>query len=155
MFGSKCYIKIDEENLGKFDARSNEGIFLGYSIKIKFYRCYNKRLRKIVESANVKVDENLHNFIPLDGYVSDEPDCTKLEGIIDEQEVHNEEEDALEKTPKTPKYVQTNHSKGHNIGDKRKGVLTRRKAIQVEVKFYLLSKFELKLVRESCKDELN
>jgi hypothetical protein len=30
-FGIKCYIKNDEENLGKFDPRSDEGIFLGYS----------------------------------------------------------------------------------------------------------------------------
>ena len=32
IFGSKCYILNDRENLGKFDAKSDEGIFLGYSI---------------------------------------------------------------------------------------------------------------------------
>jgi len=37
VFGSKCYIRRDEENLGKFDARSDEGIFLGYSNKSKAY----------------------------------------------------------------------------------------------------------------------
>jgi hypothetical protein len=31
VFGRKCYIKRDDDNLGKFDSRSNEGIFLGYS----------------------------------------------------------------------------------------------------------------------------
>ena len=31
IFGSKCYILNDMENLGKFDAKSDEGIFLGYS----------------------------------------------------------------------------------------------------------------------------
>jgi hypothetical protein len=30
IFGSKCYIKNDEDNLGKFDRRSDEGIFLWY-----------------------------------------------------------------------------------------------------------------------------
>jgi len=30
-FGSKCYILRDKENLGKFDPKSDEGIFLGYS----------------------------------------------------------------------------------------------------------------------------
>jgi hypothetical protein len=30
-FGSKCHIKNDEDNLGKFDPRYDEGIFLGYS----------------------------------------------------------------------------------------------------------------------------
>ena len=31
IFGSKCYILIDNENVGKFDSKSNEGIFVGYS----------------------------------------------------------------------------------------------------------------------------
>jgi hypothetical protein len=57
VFGSKCYIKRLEENLGKFDARSDEGIFLGYVSNKKAYRCYNIRSNKIVESADVKVDD--------------------------------------------------------------------------------------------------
>jgi len=36
VFGSKCYIKRDED-LRKFDARSDEGIFLGYSTQSKAY----------------------------------------------------------------------------------------------------------------------
>ena len=32
VFGSKWFILNDRENLGKFDAKSNEGIFLGYSV---------------------------------------------------------------------------------------------------------------------------
>jgi hypothetical protein len=46
VFGSKCYIKINEYNLGKFDSRSDEGILLGYSSRSKGYKCYNKRLKK-------------------------------------------------------------------------------------------------------------
>ena len=42
-FGSKCYIKIDDDNLGKFDSRTDEGIFLGYSSTKKAYTCYNLR----------------------------------------------------------------------------------------------------------------
>ena len=38
MFESKCYIKRDDD-VDKFDARSDEGIFLGYSLKINAYRC--------------------------------------------------------------------------------------------------------------------
>lgn len=56
IFGSPCYIKR-EDNLGKFDARADEGIFLGYSSKSKAYKCFNKRLHKIVESVNVKIHE--------------------------------------------------------------------------------------------------
>ena len=39
IFGSKCYIKRDDD-IGKFDPRSDEGIFLGYSLKRKAYICY-------------------------------------------------------------------------------------------------------------------
>ena len=31
IFGSTCFILKDRENVGKFDSRSDEGIFLGYS----------------------------------------------------------------------------------------------------------------------------
>ena len=54
VFGSNFYIKRNEDDLGKFDSRIEEGIFLGYSSTKKEYRCYNKRLHKIVESADVK-----------------------------------------------------------------------------------------------------
>lgn len=57
LFGSKCYIKRMDENLNKLNDKADEGIFLGYSIKIKAYNCYNKRLRRIVKSADVKIDE--------------------------------------------------------------------------------------------------
>jgi hypothetical protein len=50
VFGSKCYIKRDDDNLGKFDSRFDEGIFLGYSSQRKSYRCLNMGLEKIVES---------------------------------------------------------------------------------------------------------
>ncbi|MDL1135883.1 hypothetical protein PS057_21335, partial [Yersinia pestis] len=58
VFGSKCYIKRLEQNPGKFDERADEGIFLGYSSSSKAYRCLNKRTRKIIESADVRIDEN-------------------------------------------------------------------------------------------------
>lgn len=58
VFGSKCYIRQTDKNMGKFDSRTDEGIFLGYSCKQKAYRCFNHRLGKIVESVHVKVDES-------------------------------------------------------------------------------------------------
>ena len=36
----------------------DDGILLGYSSKSKAYKCYNLRLNKIVESINVKFDDN-------------------------------------------------------------------------------------------------
>ena len=57
VFGSKCYIKRTDENLGKFEPRADEGILLGYSSRSKGYKCYNIRPGKIVESIDVVVDE--------------------------------------------------------------------------------------------------
>ena len=56
VFGSKCYI-LKESRKGKFDVKSDEGIFLGYSSKSKAYRCLNLSTYKVIESAHVKVDE--------------------------------------------------------------------------------------------------
>ncbi|KAJ4962778.1 hypothetical protein NE237_022717 [Protea cynaroides] len=58
VFGSKCYMKNTSHDLGKFDDRADEGIFLGYSTSSKSYKCYNKRHGKIIESADVRVDEH-------------------------------------------------------------------------------------------------
>ena len=38
IFGSRCYIYKDARN-GKFDCKGDEGIFLGYSSKRKYYKC--------------------------------------------------------------------------------------------------------------------
>jgi hypothetical protein len=59
VFGSKCYIKNNDENLGKYDDRADEGIFLGYATNSKGYRCYNKRLHKMVDCIDLKVDEGI------------------------------------------------------------------------------------------------
>ena len=57
VFGSKCYIKREDKNIGNFDSRVDEGIFVVYSSKRKAYKCYNLRLNKMIESINVKIDE--------------------------------------------------------------------------------------------------
>ena len=57
IFGSTCFILKDRENVGKFDSRSDEGIFLGYSSTSKAYQVYNKRTRKVMETVNVVIDE--------------------------------------------------------------------------------------------------
>ncbi|MGI4458282.1 hypothetical protein ACR2WA_25455, partial [Klebsiella pneumoniae] len=73
IFASKSYITRDYY-IGKFDSRSDEGIFLGYSSKSKAYRCFNKRLQKIVESTKVKIDEQ---FRGTSRYIDSEP-ATKI-----------------------------------------------------------------------------
>ena len=58
IFGSTCFILKDRENVGKFDSRSDEGIFLGYSSTSKAYQVYNKRTMKVMEIVNVVINES-------------------------------------------------------------------------------------------------
>ena len=57
VFGSKFYILNDWENLGKFDAKSDECIFLGYSTTSRAYRVFNKRTKMVMKSINVVIDD--------------------------------------------------------------------------------------------------
>ena len=107
VFGSRCYININEDDLGKFDSRTDEGIFLGYSSSKKAYRCFNKRLHKIVESANVRIDdikprshdsvENTNN----EDLQEDKSTHDEEEGI-EKEDTHESEEDSLRPNTKNP-----------------------------------------------------
>ncbi|GAA0172098.1 hypothetical protein LIER_25993 [Lithospermum erythrorhizon] len=57
VFGCKCYILNTKDKLGKFDSKSNKGIFLGYSKHSRAYVIYNKKDRTIQESIHVSFDE--------------------------------------------------------------------------------------------------
>jgi hypothetical protein len=56
-FRSKCCILRDRENLGKFDPKSDEGIFLRYSTNNRAYGVFNKRTETLMESINVVIDD--------------------------------------------------------------------------------------------------
>ena len=45
VFGCKCFILNTKDNLGKFDSKTYDGIFLGYSSSSKAYRVLNKDTR--------------------------------------------------------------------------------------------------------------
>jgi hypothetical protein len=57
VFGRKCYIKREDDMIGKFDSQVDKGILGGYSRKRKAYKCFNLRLIRIVERINVMIDE--------------------------------------------------------------------------------------------------
>ena len=86
IFGSKCYLKRDD-GVGKFDARSDEGIFLGYYTKRKAYRRFNLRLKKVIESTHVKIDEKFmvqeryYEYAPM---IEDELRPSSKDTVIEE-----------------------------------------------------------------------
>jgi len=58
VFGCKCFVSNDgKDKLGKFDAKADDGIFLGYSYNSKAYRVFNKWTLTVEESIHVAFDE--------------------------------------------------------------------------------------------------
>ncbi|GJW18593.1 retrovirus-related pol polyprotein from transposon TNT 1-94 [Tanacetum coccineum] len=57
VFGAMCYPTNDSEDLGKFQAKVDIGIFVGYAPSRKGYRIYNKRTHRLMETIHVTFDE--------------------------------------------------------------------------------------------------
>ena len=100
IFGSKCYILNDKENLGKFDAKSVEGIFLGYSTNSRVYRVYNKCTKMVMESINVVIDDTI-----LEKDIDDDgggPNLKKIEGDDNMSQGDDAEKESPEKESTPP-----------------------------------------------------
>ncbi|KAI3665330.1 hypothetical protein L6452_43954 [Arctium lappa] len=57
IFGCQCFILNNRDQLGKFDPKADDGIFLGYSSISKAYRVFNKRRQTVEETIHVTFDE--------------------------------------------------------------------------------------------------
>ena len=132
-FRCKCFVHNNgKETLEKFNAKSDEGIFLGYSSISKAYKVFNKRLEKVEESIHVIFDET-NGFVPSlhdddvspgirdkmrDLNVSDK----KIESL---QQIKEESKDVKNNDlSKESKYVKS-HPQELIIGDASKGISTR------------------------------
>eukprot|EP00253_Pinus_taeda_P017933 PITA_17933 len=154
IFGSKCYIKNIDEQLGKLEPRADQGILLGYSPHNKAYKCYNKRLRRIFDSIDVVIDEN--------GYIPRQVNHENIEEDEDYPQRQNDEEEEPQEAPeeqtrieeKTPsRYVLKNHPESQILGKKEAGVQTRRTIAEASSYLALLSSTGPQSVKEACKDE--
>ncbi|GJT89584.1 putative ribonuclease H-like domain-containing protein [Tanacetum coccineum] len=56
----RCHVTILNtlDYLGKFDGKSDEGFFVGYSLNSKAFRVYNIRTRKVKENLNIRFLED-------------------------------------------------------------------------------------------------
>ncbi|GJU91908.1 putative ribonuclease H-like domain-containing protein [Tanacetum coccineum] len=57
-FGCHVTILNTLDRLGKFDGKSNEGFFVGYSLSSKAFKVYNIRTRKVQENLHIGFLEN-------------------------------------------------------------------------------------------------
>lgn len=58
VFGCPVYILNNSDQLGKFDAKADEGFFLGYSMIRRAFRVFNRRTLKVEETIHVTFDES-------------------------------------------------------------------------------------------------
>ena len=68
-FDSECHILKDGDNLRKFDAKSNIGIFLSYSTMSKAYQVYNQNSQVIQESSNVVINDTGYDQDIIDNQI--------------------------------------------------------------------------------------
>ncbi|XP_012850949.1 PREDICTED: uncharacterized protein LOC105970659 [Erythranthe guttata] len=176
-FGCTCYILNDREQLGKFDARSDQGIFLGYSRNSHAYRIFNLRTKSVMESAYVQFDDFNNDAGPLEEESTKEsensssvaptvPTVDAASTISEESDVNSETGDEAEVRPlelddqthKEPsRRVKKNHPVDKVIGPVEEGIQTRGKpkVNYKEMARYVCftSTIEPKNVKEALLDE--
>ncbi|GJS86259.1 retrovirus-related pol polyprotein from transposon TNT 1-94 [Tanacetum coccineum] len=152
VFGSKCFIFNIKDYLTKFDPKSYEDIFLGYSQNSKAYIILNKHTRKVKESLNVTFDETPlpSKTSPLVNDDLDEEEAIKV------TEKKNLENDIEEETLEIDEIVNIKESRNHPL----KNVIgnlnqrTLRSQAQNQGNFFcFISTIEPKNVNEALADE--
>ncbi|KAH9780087.1 Integrase catalytic domain-containing protein [Citrus sinensis] len=138
VFGCKCFVLNTKDNLGKFDPKSDVGIFLGYSNSSKTYRVYNKRTLVVEESMHVTFDESnpssTEKVVVDDNAEEEQQEEASNDNQEDAphgiQEEHHEEpnveqnEGTSQTLPKEWRYV-SSHPKDVILGDPSRGITTR------------------------------
>ncbi|GJW94275.1 retrovirus-related pol polyprotein from transposon TNT 1-94 [Tanacetum coccineum] len=152
VFGSKCFILNTKDYLTKFDPKSYEGVFLGYSQNSKAYIILNKHTRKIKESLNVTFDETPppSKTSPL---VDDDLD---EEEAIREIEKKNLENDIVDETLEVDEIINIKESRNHpleNVIGNLNQITLRSQAQNQSNFFCFISTIEPKNVNEALGDE--
>nr|KYP31467.1 Copia protein [Cajanus cajan] len=159
VFGCKCFVLNNgKEQLGKFDAKADEAIFLGYSTNSKAYRVYNKRTLIVEESFYVVFDETNKQETKQTEIedLTDLLDQPPLESEPNEKPKESESNETTENTSEQlPKEWKTSRdlSMENKIGNIVKGVLTRRAIKNICNAMDFVSQVEPKTIDEELQDE--
>ncbi|GJQ96626.1 retrovirus-related pol polyprotein from transposon TNT 1-94 [Tanacetum coccineum] len=152
VFGSKCFILNTKDYLTKFDPKSYEGVFLGYSQNSKAYIILNKHTRKVKKSLNMTFDETPppSKISPLVDDDLDEEEAIKV------TEKKNLENDIVDETLEIDEIVNIRESMNHLlenvIGNLNQRTL-RSQAQNQSNFFCFISTIEPKNANEVLRDE--
>ncbi|GAV61480.1 hypothetical protein CFOL_v3_05007, partial [Cephalotus follicularis] len=164
-FGCKVFILNNvKDNLGKFDANSDEGIFLGYSLNSKAYRVFNKRTLIIEESIHVLFEES-NSALRKGDDVDDVGIVDQLEGLdiskvddevdkVEEEGVHEEEIQPTQVTKEPIARRKREYVKDNKVIDNpTKGVRTRSSLREYCYNVAFISNIEPKNIFDALKDD--
>jgi len=139
-----------KDNLRKFDAKSDEGIFIGYSSQSKAYRVFNKRTLVVEESIHAVFDNKpriINNDDNLED-ISNKMNQIQINEEIDQSNNQNQENQKEVSFPRERNYVKENEI----LGDPSKGVSTRF-FLRLNTNLVLSSQIEPKNVQKDLNDD--
>ncbi|RVW50731.1 Retrovirus-related Pol polyprotein from transposon RE1 [Vitis vinifera] len=164
---------IGQDNLGKFDAKSDVGIFLGYSTSSKAFRVFNKRTMVVEESIHVIFDES-NNSLQERESVDDDLGLETSMGKLQIEDKRQQEEsgenpkkedsplalpppqqvqgESSQDLPKDWKFV-INHPQDQIIGNPSSGVRTRSSLRNICNNLAFISQIEPKNIKDAIVDE--
>ena len=160
VFGCKCFILNTKDNLGKFDAKSNVGAFLGYSTSSKAFRVFNKTM-VVEESIHVIFYESNNYFQEKESFDDDDLGFETFMGKLQIEDRRQQEEvvkdpkkeesplaqvqgESSQDLPKDWKFV-INHPQDQIIGNPSSGVRTRSSLRNICNNLALFAKLNLKI----------
>ncbi|GJW25791.1 retrovirus-related pol polyprotein from transposon TNT 1-94 [Tanacetum coccineum] len=152
VFRRQCFILNTKDYLTKFNPKSYEGVFLGYSQNSKAYIILNKHTRKVEESLNVTFDETPppSKTSPLGDNDLDEEEAIKV------TEKKNFENDIEDETLEIDKIVNIKKSRNHpleNVIGNLNQITLRSQAQNQSNFFCFISTIEPKNVNKALTDE--
>ncbi|TYK23187.1 gag-pol polyprotein [Cucumis melo var. makuwa] len=171
VFGSTCYILADREYHQKWDARSEQGIFLG-TLRIAGYRVFNNRSGSVMETINVVINDLDSAIKQMNDEEDETPNMSEIRtpSTVEVSKANNPSDDPGKSLKKSSEeiitkklklipsaHVKKNHPTSFIIGDPSAGMQTRRKEkigyMKMVVDLCYTSTIEPSTVDSALKDE--
>jgi len=164
VFGYKCFIlKNANDRIGKFEEKSDEEIFLGYSTSSKAYRVFNMKTQSVKESMNIKFQDSLQNQLiqtqpkdskPASDFIkSTSPEIAQTSEDQQQTKGSTELEDQQTVRPTSNWKHKFSHPKELIIGNIDEGICTRSKRREESSALALISEIEPKSIEEALADK--